>query len=516
MSRLYNTLRRGLQLAVDLFYVDVRMTGADRIPAEGPVIFAANHPNSIMDTVILGTQIDRQLHYLAKSELFANPLVARLFDACGVIPLHRNPEGDQANDEGFASAFELLASGRCLGIFPEGRNSLERGILKIKTGTARIALAAEQRHDYELGVRIVPVGLNFENRNRFMSRVVVRVGDPIRTSDYGDIHLDEEREAVRALTDRVEGALRKVVSTMKDDRTRQLAEQVDRIYGRELLEETLREREQIDVEAADEERALVDERTERRSHRPRLRDRLMNEIKQHADIDEAEEFDQRLKIQQRIADAIDYYSEQAPELVEELQMRLRRYVDHLDQFRIRGDLTQRLPETGSRRREVIKLTAYAVAFALPTLWGLVHNVVPYQLTRLAAWQAPDEPMRAFTGLLAGLLLFVLTYTAIGWSVWSWSGGEPWMTAAYLGSLPVTGFFFLRYRRQVSKYRNHILTRTLFLTRKREIDGLLAERDELIDAFDTLREHFRKVDEAEAAGQQPPSVPDIELSPYFGP
>jgi 1-acyl-sn-glycerol-3-phosphate acyltransferase len=520
MSTLYGTLRRGLQVAADLYYVDIEMTGRSRIPEEHPVIFAANHPNSIMDSVILGTQIDRQVHYLAKSELFANPLVARLFDACGVIPLHRNPEGDSTNEEAFASAFRLLESGRCLGIFPEGRNSLERGLLKIKTGTARIALGVEQRNDYRLGVRIVPVGLNFENRDQFMSRVVVRVGEPIEAADYGGYHRAEPTKAVRDLTDDVGAALRQVVATMADVRVRRLAEQVDRIYGRELIDDMIRYREQklteAELQGRVDDRRLVEETTEKNAHRRRMRDRLIEEVKQIDPDEEGGAFDRQLLVQERIGEAIGYYSEEMPELVEELQVRLWRYVDHLDQFRIRGDLSERLPESASRRREAAKLTAYAIVFAVPAMWGFLHNAIPYNLTRLAALQAPDEPMRAFTGLLSGTAIFGLIYAAICWAVWMTTGGEVWTTVGYMASLPVTGFFFLRYRRQVSKYRNRILTRAFVQTRRLLVDALLAERDALIDAFDKLRDHFRAVEEAERRGEEPPEPPEIDLDPYWGP
>ena len=513
---LYAALRRLLQVAVELYYVDVQVANRGSLPAEGPVIFAANHPNSIMDSVILGTQVDRQIYYLAKSELFKNPLVALIFDRCGVIPLHKNPTGDKTNDEAFRSAFELLGEGGCLGIFPEGRNSLERGVLKIKTGVARIALGAEREHGYDLGVRIVPVGLNFENRDRFMSRVLVRIGEPIDARRYAEKHRGAERDAVVELTAEVDEALREAVTVMEDERVRRLTHRVERMYGRELLEDMIAYREERRESGESyrfDDRELLNRATGGREEQGGFRQRLLDEFKQKGRSSDDDSLDRKLWVQERIAKAIDYYSQEAPELVEQLRVRVIRYLDHLDQFQIRGDIADRLPDTLSRRREAAKLTAYAIAFAGPAMWGFVANAIPYNLTRIAALQAPDEPMRAFTGLLSGTLIFSLFYGGMTWGVWSASAGSLILTSLFLLSLPVTGFFFLRYRRQISKYRNRILTRTLFVSRQRLVDALLAERDELVRAFDELRDHFRVAEEAIEADEEAPPVPDIDLSAF---
>ena len=162
MNLVYAGVRALLRVAVELYFVEIEATGEEHVPAEGPLIFAANHPNSIMDTFILGTRTQRQVRYMARSGLFRNPLVAALFHAGGVIPIYRREEGSQAsvggNEASFQAAYEVLAGGGCIGIFPEGRNSLERTVRPIKTGTARIALGAEARCGYRLGVKIVPWG----------------------------------------------------------------------------------------------------------------------------------------------------------------------------------------------------------------------------------------------------------------------------------------------------------------------------------------------------------------------
>ncbi|MBW2461925.1 MAG: 1-acyl-sn-glycerol-3-phosphate acyltransferase [Deltaproteobacteria bacterium] len=215
MAFLYRALRRGLTLGLELYFVDIKSTGRRRIPAEGPVILAANHPNSIMDTVVLGSQTTRTISYLARSGLFDNPAVSLLFRNAGVIPIYRRqdspqdgPAPDDANADSFRAAYEVLEGGGTIGIFPEGRNAPERHVRELKTGTARIALGAEAKNDWTLGVKIVPVGLNFEDRDRYLTRVLVRFGEPIDARDFRAAFEADERQAARAMTDRIQEGIR--------------------------------------------------------------------------------------------------------------------------------------------------------------------------------------------------------------------------------------------------------------------------------------------------------------------
>ena len=179
MAELYSILRKVLHYATEVFFVDIQTRGKDQLPTDKPLLLAANHPNSIMDTVLLSTQIDRKVRYLARSGLFRNPVSAWIFDQCGAIPIQRSPQRGGNNDAAFARAYEVLATGGCVGIFPEGQNSLERGLLDLKTGAARIALGAESAKDFSLDLQLVPVGLNFTDRDQFMSSVLIRFGEPI-------------------------------------------------------------------------------------------------------------------------------------------------------------------------------------------------------------------------------------------------------------------------------------------------------------------------------------------------
>lgn len=468
MPKLYRALRTLLRGAVELYYVNIQSTGQEQVPAQGPLIFAANHPNSIMDTVILGTQTPRVISYMARSGLFKNPLVAALFHSCGVIPVYRaqdNPAQLHQNQSSFQSAYDKLGQGGCIGIFPEGQNSHERALHKIKTGTARIALGAEAQHDYQLGLQIVPVGLNFVNRDRFLSSVLVRFGQPICVADFAQQHQEDERAAVRALTDLLQERLRQEATHIEGELTQALTRDIYEIYGSRLLEELAQHWDSQDNLAG----RLLDEVRSRRH--PARRD-----------------LDDVFWLKQRIGDAVGWFQRHRPEEFNHIHNQIQLYKDHLDQARLRHDFLDRRPEVISTRREAIKFTLYALLFAPIAAVGLLGNLLPYLLTRALALGAPDEPIRAIRGLGFGMALFPLFYTLeVGWL--HLLGVNWWWTVASLLTLPPTGFFYLRYRRQLSRYRRRILVRTLFVTDRYMIVRLAAERQKLLNLFDQARQTF---------------------------
>ncbi len=460
MSMLYKAVRSTLRWALGMYYVDIQAIGLEHVPRSGALIFAANHPNSIMDTVLLGTQTHRTIRYMARSGLFKNPLSRALFNHFGVIPIYRpqdNPQQTGRNQDSFGRAYEVLQEGECIGIFPEGRNSNERAVFDIKTGTARIALGAEASADYDIGLKIIPVGLNFENRDRFLTSVLIRFGEPIEVGQWAQTHREHERAAVKSLTDHLQERLRQEATHIDDEVVRKLTRDIWAIYGQQLLI------------------------------------KMIGQWKKGApqgDLPgERYDLDSKFWMKQRIADAINHFMDTDPEVFDSIRKRVRAYKDHLHQVELHHSFLERNPEELSLRRESIKFTLYAIVLAPIALWGLMGNVGPYTLTRAASLTAPDEPIRAIRGFSAGLIFYPLFYTLYAAAIWLLSAKDLFWTLGILASLPPAGFFYLRYRRQLARYRDQIIVRTLFLTDAFLLKRLHKERAELMDAMETLRQRF---------------------------
>jgi glycerol-3-phosphate O-acyltransferase/dihydroxyacetone phosphate acyltransferase len=219
MRRVLVALLRSLAMAlVRLYYPSRTVEGAERIPAGRPVVL--NHPNGLLDPIVLCAATGRAARFLAKSTLFGNPFGRFAMDAFGSIPVYRAKEagaraGDASrNDESFARCRAALARGEALALFPEGTSHSDPQMKPLKTGAARIALSAEKETadaGGHLGAVIVPVGLFYERKARFRSRVLLAVGEPLEVAPLLPRYLADERATVDALTDELRARLDAVV-----------------------------------------------------------------------------------------------------------------------------------------------------------------------------------------------------------------------------------------------------------------------------------------------------------------
>ena len=181
----------------------------DAVPKTGAVLLVANHPNSLLDPMLVATAARRPVRFLAKAPLFKDRKVGWLIRASGAIPVYRqvdDPTAMAQNTDMFRAVVAALSRGAAVGIFPEGISHSEPSMTQLKTGAARIALATAQSGTH---VRIAPVGIVLRRKDRFRSEASVLVGKPVAWSDL-TTRDPEDREAVRELTQRVGDALRGV------------------------------------------------------------------------------------------------------------------------------------------------------------------------------------------------------------------------------------------------------------------------------------------------------------------
>ena len=107
---------------------------------------------------------NRQVAFLANASLFASSF-ANWFLSQYCVPIQRKTDvanKNVDNDKSFERCDAFLSNGGCLYIAPEGTSDMERRLRPIKTGTARIALSAEAKNAFQLGLKIIPVGLTYD------------------------------------------------------------------------------------------------------------------------------------------------------------------------------------------------------------------------------------------------------------------------------------------------------------------------------------------------------------------
>ena len=187
----------------------------------GPVLLVANHFGGAADAVVLMDVLPRRPRILADDQIWTVLVARQMMEWLGAIPVHRG-HGHEGSDntDMFSECHTALAEGDMLLIFPEGITRDEPSIGKVRTGAARIAIGA---HDAGVrGLRIVPVGIHYDDKAAFRSSVYVHTGQVIDVdrevqealAEPGET--DEEHVEVDALTDLIERRLREAAPDFSD------------------------------------------------------------------------------------------------------------------------------------------------------------------------------------------------------------------------------------------------------------------------------------------------------------
>jgi len=179
----------------------MRVEGVENVPMQGGVILCANH-SSGHDPVMVGVASPRPVIFMAKEELFRNPFLRVLIRALGAFPVRRGHPDRAA----LRRALEVLESGGCFGVFPEGTRVRGADLGKAEPGTAYLALKS--------GATVIPVGVS--SSYRLFRPTVVRFGQAVDLSAYQTEKLTSEilRSAgdiiMAAIRNQLDGTVRNV------------------------------------------------------------------------------------------------------------------------------------------------------------------------------------------------------------------------------------------------------------------------------------------------------------------
>src|SRR3954451_6382661 len=163
-----------------------RCIDSDKIPAEGPVIVAPNH-FSFMDHFFVAVFMRREVHFMAKSQLFKRPLQF-VYDHGGVFPIRRG----HRDEEAFTTAHTILGRGDLIVMYTEGGRSRTGDLGEAKPGIGRLAL--------ETGAVVVPTAISGSQHTRNWKRfqfpkVTVQYGDPIKFDQVVEEPTREQAQA---------------------------------------------------------------------------------------------------------------------------------------------------------------------------------------------------------------------------------------------------------------------------------------------------------------------------------
>lgn len=376
------------------YYPRIEIEGMERLPANGAVLFVANHPNSLMDPVLIGFVARRPVHFFAKAPLFDVPVFGALMRALGMVPAYRGVD-DKAqvrrNLESLDAGAAHLRRGEVVGIFPEGKSHDREGVEQVRTGAARIAWQAVQG---DAAVTIVPLGLNYERKERFRSAVWVRVGEPMDGGAWFRMRGEEERKAVRSLTEEIDQRLKKAVVHLNEERWQPFLPELEVLL-------------------------------------PPTGEDARNPIA-------------ALHQRKRLADAMNFFlathrprAEAVATAIERHRVRLAAAALSMDSPVLRlgmARLTWRL----------IKDTFRLLLGLAPAIAGTLHHLVPFAATRaiVRCVKLPGRATVALNRLLIGLPVYALWYALVWWLLASQT--RAWCASLWTALMPFAGVAALHY------------------------------------------------------------------------
>lgn len=431
----YGLIKILVRVTTSVFFKRIVVTGAENLPEKGPLIIVANHPNTLMDPLLIAALAKQRIGFVANAGLFSNPLLVAFFRYFHVIPIYRRkdvaPGEKPDNTQAFAQCHAYLDQGGTFLIFPEGSSHYEINLREIKTGTARIALS----YDHPRDLRIVPVALDYSDAIQFRGMLRVTVGAPIPVSAYAEDHRLDEEGAVDRLT---------------ADLRMALVEHLPWTTGKE------------------QEELLIKAHTFYTAYAEPSADL-------HLDPGSS------LKLRKQLADALHRLRATRPDLYDRTSSRLLDFFEALRSDR----LTPGFYTHAFLRKSVpLVCMAYLLEFALLSpfyLFGLLTNYLPYILPSIVFRALRLEvEYKAPVQMIAGLMFFPLFYGLEAWAFRHFVDPRAWTTGLFLVALPVAGYVTMWYWTELQRFAR--ILRFFFVVSEDRKRKMLRERNAIIGAM----------------------------------
>ena len=437
---LYRALRWLLGLAVRVFFRRIEVVGLEHVPRDGPVIFCGNHPNSLLDPVLITVFCGRIVHFAAKDVLFKSRPLRPVLRAMGAVPVQRrkdHADGQLDNQSAFDALFDVLATGRAMGIFPEGISHNESQLQGLKTGAARIALGLDKKYP-DVPVRLVPCGLNYIHRHRFRSSVLVQFGEPITvTRAWRAASTEDSRAAARDLTGVIDEGMRALTVNAEDWETLRVIDGVRRLYQPEGIS-----------------------------------------------------LEQRVELARRFN--AEYPKVKDEPVVAQIFGRVQDYLNRLNAAGLNDRDLRRAIRTG----EVIWRTLAQLLFIgfwlpLAAIGALVHLPMLILVALFSERLSPRKDVVGTTKFLFGFLGINAAYLAFFiWSGYRW--GWYWALGLML-FVPISGLATLKVAERYVAFRQLIMAALRMLTLRRELRALKHTRQLLVLAVEEALDRFIPAD-----------------------
>lgn len=367
--------RRFCILVVKIFYRHYEVVGLEQLNTDKPVLLCANHANALADAVVLQAISTRLIHPLARSGLFKNPVLWPILKLIQAVPVYRRQdnEGDTSkNQDAFEQCYNLFDRKGVLLIFPEGQSHSDPSLRVLKTGAARVVLGAS---DAGRQVPVVlPVGLNFSDKGRFRSTVLIKIGKPVAIDPFLG---KKDENQVKSLTLAIYQGLDDVTLNVDSHEELDFIKSLERFF------------------------ALRHGKYRQRS------------------------LELRFRAFKKLAQAEKRLTELYPEKMRDIKRRLQNFERMCRNWDIQDYHLTLSYKPALVTRFILRSLGILLIILPLGLWGIVNSYIPFMLTRWSAtWLAKGVDQYDTGKMVIGLFLFPLF----------WGAQTAWVAEAFSGKL----------------------------------------------------------------------------------
>jgi len=213
---LYKIFRQYVRIGLFFTLKKIAVFGKENIPEKGASLFIGNHQNGLIDPILIPTTCNRNIHFLTRASAFTNKTITKFLTSLNMIPIYRIRDGVntiEKNYKTFERCTEILKKGEAIEIFAEGEHHLNRRIIPLKKGFARIILATLQKYP-ALEIQIIPIGINYNSHLQFPASVSIYYGKSIKANPYFD--LENPKDDFSEILTKVFTSLKKLTLHIED------------------------------------------------------------------------------------------------------------------------------------------------------------------------------------------------------------------------------------------------------------------------------------------------------------
>jgi len=446
---LYLIIKRLVNVFFRVYY-RIDYTGIEKLPLNKPVVLAPNHVNAFIDPIIIAMLPSQKVRFFARGDVFKTKMARFFLEKFNISPMWRIQEGYselKKNDKTFEECRRLLTSNKTILIFPEGICIQEKRLRPLKKGLARIVFQTTQSTDYTQEIFVLPVGLNYEDANKFRSKVFIHFGEPVSTKDYIEKFKSDPVKTINEFTKHLEARMKQYMVIVNNPANDVFADNLCEMFTKDWLKE--------------------------QQKNPQ---KLINEY--HATSE--------------IFGVVNYYDEKNKPELESIRENVLAYFKKLSQYELRDHLLHpdsiNASNTGTFILEFFKLY---LGFPI-YLIGLLMNYPPYVVSKIVSDKKVNEiefyaSVYANMAMVLWLIYYFLQLLFVALIFKNWI-----LLGMYFVLVPLTGYFVLQFYPMMQKILGRWRLLRLVRKNKNAVQELMNNRNEIVMQFNEMKSAYKKI------------------------